>query len=85
MAIVDLIARVDGTDPVELDPLYGVIDPDVLNSLCDSSPGFTSLEFAYQGHRVTVEATGEAVEISLADSEPVADGSGNALNTEPSL
>ncbi|OIB58580.1 hypothetical protein BBD46_08525 [Natrialba sp. SSL1] len=89
MAVVDLIARVDGTDPIELEPLYNVIDPDVLDSLCESSPGLDRLEFTYHGRQVTVEATdettAETVEISLGKDSTAADGSGGIVNTEPTI
>ncbi|MXV64553.1 hypothetical protein GS429_21250 [Natronorubrum sp. JWXQ-INN-674] len=75
MAVIDLVSRTIGTDPLELDPLYNVIDPDLLNSLCSSSSGFTSLEFEYAGHTVVVEQSGSALEISL---EPVTIGSGGS-------
>ncbi|WP_275039990.1 HalOD1 output domain-containing protein [Natrialba hulunbeirensis] len=89
MAVVDLIARVDGVDPIELEPLYNVIDPDVLDSLCESSPGLDRLEFIYHGRRVTVEATDdtatETVEISLGEDSAVTDGAGGIVNTEPTI
>lgn len=84
MAIVDLVARVDGVDPTELEPLYGVIDPDALDSVCGPSLGFQRLEFAYEGHTVTVEASGETLEIALEDAEvPHGDAAGTT-DTESS-
>ncbi|WP_275040113.1 HalOD1 output domain-containing protein [Natrialba taiwanensis] len=88
MAIVDLVARESGTDPIELEPLYDVIDPDMLDSLCESSSGFTSLEFNYHGRNVTVRADSqpeETVEISLAEPGTVAEGTSDVFNTESTI
>ncbi|WP_049901819.1 HalOD1 output domain-containing protein [Natrinema sp. J7-1] len=74
MAGVDLVARTSDTDPVELEPLYDAIDPDLLDSL-PAEAGFTSLEFAYHGYIVTVTATGESVEVTLEDGGGSADES----------
>lgn len=71
MAVVDLVAAATGTDPLELDPLYNAIDPDVLDALCTSSEGFSSLEFEYAAHTVVVERSGEHLDISL---EPITIG-----------
>lgn len=71
MAVVELVADATGTDPLELDPLYNAIDPDVLDTLCTSSGGFSSLEFEYAAHTVVIERSGERLEISL---EPVTIG-----------
>ena len=85
MAIIDLVADATGIDPLELDPLYNAIDPEVIDSLCTSSPGFSSLEFEYAGHTVVVERSGQEIVISL---EPVTIGSDVSLgvtDNDPSL
>ncbi|MFP9192392.1 HalOD1 output domain-containing protein [Natronosalvus vescus] len=63
-AIVDLVARVDGQSPIELAPIYEVVDPDALNTLfshrsgtAERSPGQT-FEFVYEGYRITVIGDG---------------------------
>ena len=71
MAVIDLVADATGVDPIDLDPLYNAIDPEVIDALCTSSPGFSSLEFVYTGHTVVVETDGDGLEISL---EPVTIG-----------
>ncbi|RQG89276.1 hypothetical protein EA462_11450 [Natrarchaeobius halalkaliphilus] len=75
MAIVDLVARMDDVDPLDLDPLYHAIDPDALDSICESSSGPTAFEFLYAGWTITVESTGVAgeTEISLIDAPRHAD------------
>ncbi|RQH03327.1 HalOD1 output domain-containing protein [Natrarchaeobius oligotrophus] len=83
MAVVDLVARVEGVDPIELDPLYGSIDPDVLDSLCASSNGFDTLEFVYAGRTITIERTEDGLRISVADSVVGTDAVGVA-DTESS-
>ena len=70
MAVIDLVADATDTDPIDLDPLYNVIDPEVIDSLASSSD-FSSLEFVYAGHTVVVETDGDGLEISL---EPVTIG-----------
>lgn len=84
MAVVDLISEETGIDPVELDPLYNAIDPDVLDTLCTSGSGFTSLEFEYAGHTVIVEETGGGLEISLGPVTIGTKGSSGVADSEPS-
>lgn len=74
MAVVDLVARVDDTDPLELDPLYHAIDPDLLDSLSDET-GFTGLEFSYHGYTVTVTGGDEGLEVALEGAGVSADES----------
>ncbi|WP_049914358.1 HalOD1 output domain-containing protein [Haloterrigena salina] len=82
MAVIELVADASGIDPIELDPLYNVIDPEVIDTLSSSS-GFSSLEFEYAGHTVVVDGTGREIEISL---EPVTIGSDRSSGVSgPSL
>ncbi|MFB9823158.1 HalOD1 output domain-containing protein [Halobaculum roseum] len=58
-AVVASVASVSGTDPIELPPLYDVIDPDALASLCsgrrsDGSDSSVRVSFEYADHLVTV-------------------------------
>lgn len=65
--VIDTIAEAEGVEPVELDPLYTTIDPDVLDSLfhsqqdSSSEPSAPSAEirFEYQGYAVRVTAGGQ--------------------------
>ncbi|WP_306053916.1 HalOD1 output domain-containing protein [Natronococcus wangiae] len=84
-AIIDLVARVDGVDPIALEPLYNAIDPDKLDTICDPRSGFQQLSFAYEGRTVTVEAFEEGVEISLADAEYPGAETGSTAGAESSL
>jgi hypothetical protein len=65
MAIIELVARAEGTDPAALNPLYHTIDPDRLDSICDPVTGFRELSFVYEGRTVSVAAVDDTVEISL--------------------
>ena len=64
-AVIELLARVEGADPVELDPLYGAIDPDALDALCDAGSGFESIEFTYHGYLVGITSLGTDLEVTV--------------------
>lgn len=56
-AVVRAVARLTGTSPSELEPLYDAVDPDHLNGLFESASGGASrmeLSFDYDGCAVTV-------------------------------
>ncbi|NGM68833.1 hypothetical protein G6M89_07385 [Natronolimnobius sp. AArcel1] len=61
LRIVDALADATDTDPLELDPLYNVIDPEALdqivNSDCDQIDQL-SVQFVYNGHNVQVQGDG---------------------------
>ena len=69
VVIAQEIAAVEGTDPMELEPLYSAVDTDALDALLRNSdaPDLT-VEFSYSGHTVRVEGPGQ-VEI-LPKSQP---------------
>lgn len=63
-AVVETVAGAGGRDPVDLEPVFGAVDPDALNALVRSggtAPGArgVSVSFTYAGRRVTVRDTGE--------------------------
>ena len=64
-AVIDLLARVEGVDPLELDPLYAAIDPDALDAVCTSGAGFESIAFTYGEYCVTVTNVGDELEVSV--------------------
>lgn len=78
MTVIDLVAQAEGTDPLETEPLYHAIDPDLLDSLPDAD-GFSRLEFSYQGYTVSVTDGDDGVEISLGETSVSVDGSGGDL------
>jgi len=67
-AIVETIAENEDVDPLALDPLYEVIDPDALDSLfaeTNRSPRSDGkITFEYAGHTVVVNSDGT---VRLAD------------------
>jgi hypothetical protein len=84
-AIIDLVARVDGVDPIALEPLYNAIDPDKLDSICDPSTGFQKLAFVYEGRTISVEAVDEGIEVSLEGAEYPGPESAETTDAESSL
>lgn len=64
--IIEAVAAVDGHQPMEMEPLYDVIDTDALENLF--IPGFNDfpqtsghVSFHYNGAVVTVQTSGEIV------------------------
>ncbi|MFC6719767.1 HalOD1 output domain-containing protein [Natrialbaceae archaeon GCM10025810] len=56
--IVMAVAHTTEADPLDLDPLYAVVDPDALTELVTDAPNGVRIEFEYEGHTVTVRAGG---------------------------
>jgi hypothetical protein len=62
-AVVTAVAEEAGVDPITIDPLYEVVDPDALDTIVASrsylhgSPN-ASTEFTYHGYRVLIKANG---------------------------
>lgn len=63
--VVHAVAATTGHDPLDLPPLYDVVDPDALDSLIPPGGG-CSLSFRFAGTRVRVTESG-AVDVSLID------------------
>ncbi|QLG47927.2 HalOD1 output domain-containing protein [Natrinema halophilum] len=57
-AVVNAVADIDGTSPLELRPLSTVIDPDALGKLVRNGED-VSVEFAYCGYNVCVSSIGK--------------------------
>lgn len=60
MCVVDAVATEMGVDPVALDPLFDVVDPDALDRLFASDVE-GSVHFEYHGHEVVVCNDGRIV------------------------
>ncbi|WP_425494354.1 HalOD1 output domain-containing protein [Natronoglomus mannanivorans] len=61
-AVIAAVSSVSQSNPIELDTLYSVIDPDALNKLCSSNSDTTChLTFGFAGYQITVDATGKVV------------------------
>lgn len=62
-AVIAAVADATGEDPIELEPLYSVVDPDALNSLfrgsTDASATTMELRFSMAGCRVVVRGDGD--------------------------
>ena len=62
-AVITIVSKVTGTDPLELDPLHDSIDGDVLDALCTADRSSVSqLTFQYSGCKITV-GTDDTVEV----------------------
>lgn len=83
VAVIDHVARVAGVDPLELEPLYDAIDPDVLDTVCTAA-GFTTLEFDYCGYTVRLRRAEENVQIDLESELPDPTRSSDTVDSEPS-
>jgi|GEM_PF-1711219 len=68
-AIVETVAEIKGVGPLDLAPLYDVIDSDALNDFCrgkwSQPPQSLSVEFRYEGCTVIVGADGEVTVCTL--------------------
>ena len=64
-AVVSAVADAKGVDPLELDPLYDVIDADALDAIFSpaqgTAPRSAELRFSMAGCEVVVRGTGEVV------------------------
>lgn len=63
-AVIESVAELEGTDPIDLDPLSHAIDPAAMDRLFDPAtaagqPPQASIEFRYLGYHVSVRANGE--------------------------
>lgn len=63
--VVTAVAEAKGVDPLDLDPLYTVVDPDALNDMfrptVGSTPSSVELQFSMAGCQVVVRGNGEVV------------------------
>lgn len=60
--VITAVSEATGTDPLELEPLYNVVDPDALNAIFsrDGSTD-TELQFTMAGCEVVVRGEGNVV------------------------
>jgi hypothetical protein len=64
ISVVETVGSVTGMEPLEMDPLHEVIDPDALNQLFEDSLGLQHsssdrhVQLQYMGCTVTVYANG---------------------------
>lgn len=73
-AVVDLVAKHRGVEPLDLEPLYGAVDPDALDSIFSSIESGTrdgALEFRYEG--AVVNAVVEDGQVTLTAEDETSD------------
>ncbi|EMA30450.1 HalOD1 output domain-containing protein [Halobiforma nitratireducens] len=59
LRVVDAIADTTDTDPLELEPLYNIVDPEALDRLFKNDADVrASVRFEYAGHTVEVRSDG---------------------------
>ncbi|WP_265112299.1 HalOD1 output domain-containing protein [Halosolutus halophilus] len=57
-AVVMMVADAKDVDPLDLDSLYEVVDPDALTALVSHTEATAQIEFEYEGYAVTVRSDG---------------------------
>ena len=71
LAVIEAVSAVSGTDPIELPPLYDVVNPDALNALFEPHERRTDsnlrVEFSYNGFDIVVRGGSEVV-VRLEDA-----------------
>lgn len=71
--VVTAVAEAKGINPLDLEPLYSVIDPDALNSMfCPSvgtPPAQIELSFSMAGCEVVIHGDGEVAVIPPAETD----------------
>ena len=58
LAVVAAVAAASRTNPLELSPLYAMIDPSALDELCSSTRKNCRISFQYESFDVTVDSSG---------------------------
>lgn len=67
-AVVHAVADLTGTDPLDLEPLYHVIDPDVLDGVFLRDPeGVVEAEITIEYNECTVTVTPDTVHVRRLD------------------
>ena len=71
--VVTAVAEAKGADPLDLEPLYCVIDPDALNSMfrpsVGSPPAAMELSFSMEGCEVVIHGDGEVAVTPPAETD----------------
>lgn len=67
--VLRCVSAVSGLDPLQLPPLYDVVDPDALDALVSRGErGDCSLSFRFAGTHVHISAAGD-IRVSPVDEE----------------
>lgn len=71
VTVIDAVAAVTCTDPLDLDPLYYTIDPDSLDGMFsarfDDRRTDVQVQFTYEGCRVTVTRDRDQVTVEVSE------------------
>lgn len=83
--VINQVADVTGTDPLELEPLYHSVDPDCLDTLFETSESTAGqsgghVQFSMAGCRVVVSADG-SIDVSPQPAGPGAASPASATDT----
>ena len=56
LRVIEAVSEAADVDPLDLPPLYDVIDPDALNRLCLTATGSApcTVRFEYAGHDIEI-------------------------------
>lgn len=73
LQILDLVAELEGVDPVQLrPPLHSSVDPDVLDAIVSETANgderSADVEFSYLGYRISISISGDPT-ISVTEDE----------------
>lgn len=60
-AVIDTVAHAADSEPTDLPPLYGAIDPDALNDIVESGGPNITVSFVYDDRNITVHGQGDVV------------------------
>jgi len=66
--VIRCVSVVTGRDPLDLPPLYDVVDPDALDTLVSRDGDACTLSFEFAGAHVRVSGTGD-IHVSPAGDE----------------
>ncbi|NHN42755.1 hypothetical protein G9C85_14105 [Halorubellus sp. JP-L1] len=86
MRVVDRVADVTGTDPLDLEPLYDVVDPDHLDALFERNDGVgdqrgAEVRFVMEGCDVVVSADG-SIDVTRRSGTATAIAPGPGVETQ---
>lgn len=80
--IVLTLAETMGKDPLTMEPLYDVVDPNALDRLVDSASGHLKIEFSIADCAVTVYGDGEIVVTPLETTQAQDTRAATALSAD---
>ena len=71
LSVIEALADELDTDPVELEPLYQVVDPEALDQLFQgTTPASARIQFAYGDHAIEVRGDGTILVDGTVHEQP---------------